>query len=88
MHQRTAKQSYALAIHPSTLRILDEAGLSEGLIGAEVLPALRDLSDELGLNSPEEAGVPVSLATTPAEELHPQPRVRDEAASYDPALHT
>ena len=34
MHQRTAKQSYALAIHPSTLRILDEAGLSEGLIGA------------------------------------------------------
>ena len=34
MHQRTAQHSYALAIHPRTLRILDEAGLSEGLIGA------------------------------------------------------
>jgi 2-polyprenyl-6-methoxyphenol hydroxylase-like FAD-dependent oxidoreductase len=34
MHQRTAQHSYALAIHPRTLRILDEAGLSDGLIGA------------------------------------------------------
>ena len=34
MHQRTTQRSYALAIHPRTLRILDEAGLSEGLIGA------------------------------------------------------
>ena len=33
MHQRTTQHSYALAIHPRTLRILDEAGLSEGLIG-------------------------------------------------------
>ncbi|MBF8301472.1 MAG: monooxygenase FAD-binding protein, partial [Acidobacteria bacterium] len=33
-HQRTTQHSYALAIHPRTLRILDEAGLSEGLIGA------------------------------------------------------
>ena len=33
MHQRTAQHSYALAVHPRTLRILDEAGLSEGLIG-------------------------------------------------------
>ena len=33
-HQRTAQHSYALAIHPRTLRMLDEAGLSEGLIGA------------------------------------------------------
>jgi 2-polyprenyl-6-methoxyphenol hydroxylase-like FAD-dependent oxidoreductase len=32
MHQRTAQHSYALAIHPRTLQILDEAGLSEGLI--------------------------------------------------------
>lgn len=31
-HQRTAQHSYALAIHPRTLRILDEAGLSAGLI--------------------------------------------------------
>ncbi|MGB2716106.1 MAG: FAD-dependent monooxygenase [Vicinamibacterales bacterium] len=34
MHQRTTQHSYALAIHPRTLRILDEAGLSEGLIHA------------------------------------------------------
>ena len=32
MHQRTTQHSYALAIHPATLRILDEAGLSAGLI--------------------------------------------------------
>jgi 2-polyprenyl-6-methoxyphenol hydroxylase-like FAD-dependent oxidoreductase len=34
MHQRTTQHSYALAIHPRTLRILDEAGLSDRLIGA------------------------------------------------------
>jgi 2-polyprenyl-6-methoxyphenol hydroxylase-like FAD-dependent oxidoreductase len=34
MHQRTTQHSYALAIHPRTLRILDEAGLADGLIGA------------------------------------------------------
>src|SRR5688572_17967976 len=34
MHQRTTQHSYALAIHPRTLGILDEAGLSEGLIRA------------------------------------------------------
>jgi 2-polyprenyl-6-methoxyphenol hydroxylase-like FAD-dependent oxidoreductase len=34
MHQRTTQHSYALAIHPRTLRILDEAGLAEVLIGA------------------------------------------------------
>jgi 2-polyprenyl-6-methoxyphenol hydroxylase-like FAD-dependent oxidoreductase len=34
MHERTSQFSYALAMHPRTLRILDEAGLSEGLIGA------------------------------------------------------
>ena len=32
MHQRTTQHSYALAIHPRTLRMLDEAGLSSGLI--------------------------------------------------------
>ena len=34
MHQRTTQHSYALAIHPRTLRILDQAELSEGLISA------------------------------------------------------
>ncbi len=34
MNQRTALHSYALAIHPRTLCILDEAGLSEELIAA------------------------------------------------------
>jgi 2-polyprenyl-6-methoxyphenol hydroxylase-like FAD-dependent oxidoreductase len=33
-HQRTTQHSYALAIHPRTLRVLDEAGLSDGLIAA------------------------------------------------------
>jgi 2-polyprenyl-6-methoxyphenol hydroxylase-like FAD-dependent oxidoreductase len=33
-HQRTTQHSYALALHPRTLRVLDEAGLSEALIGA------------------------------------------------------
>ena len=33
-HQRTTQHSYALAIHPRTLRVLGEAGLSDGLIGA------------------------------------------------------
>src|SRR5512132_1949064 len=33
-HQRTTQHSYALAIHPRTLRILDDAGLSDALIGA------------------------------------------------------
>ena len=34
MHQRTHQYSYALAIHPGTLAVLDEAGLSDILIGA------------------------------------------------------
>ena len=33
-HQRTTQHSYALAIHPRTLGVLEEAGLSERLIGA------------------------------------------------------
>jgi 2-polyprenyl-6-methoxyphenol hydroxylase-like FAD-dependent oxidoreductase len=33
-HQRTTQHSYALALHPRTLQILDEAGVSESLIGA------------------------------------------------------
>ncbi len=32
--QRTAQHSYAVAIHPRTLRVLDEAGLSEQLLRA------------------------------------------------------
>jgi 2-polyprenyl-6-methoxyphenol hydroxylase-like FAD-dependent oxidoreductase len=34
MHRRTNQHSYALAIHPRTLQILEEAGLAEGLIAA------------------------------------------------------
>jgi 2-polyprenyl-6-methoxyphenol hydroxylase-like FAD-dependent oxidoreductase len=34
MHRRTNQHSYALAIHPRTLEILEEAGLSQGLIDA------------------------------------------------------
>lgn len=34
MHERTHQHSYALAIHPRTLAVFDEAGLSEGLVAA------------------------------------------------------
>jgi 2-polyprenyl-6-methoxyphenol hydroxylase-like FAD-dependent oxidoreductase len=34
MHERTTQHSYALALHPRTLEILDEAGLSGALISA------------------------------------------------------
>jgi 2-polyprenyl-6-methoxyphenol hydroxylase-like FAD-dependent oxidoreductase len=34
MHQRTARHSYALAIHPRTLGILEDAGLADALIRA------------------------------------------------------
>jgi 2-polyprenyl-6-methoxyphenol hydroxylase-like FAD-dependent oxidoreductase len=34
MHQRTTQHSYALAIHPRTLRVLDEAGVSGELMAA------------------------------------------------------
>lgn len=34
MHQRTTQHSYALAVHPRTLRILDEVGLTGELIAA------------------------------------------------------
>jgi len=34
MHQRTTQHSYALAIHPQTLRVLEEAGVAEGLVSA------------------------------------------------------
>jgi 2-polyprenyl-6-methoxyphenol hydroxylase-like FAD-dependent oxidoreductase len=34
MHERAHQYSYALAIHPRTLAILDDAGLSDTLIGA------------------------------------------------------
>jgi len=34
MHERTHQHSYALAIHPRTLAVLDEAGLSDALVGS------------------------------------------------------
>jgi 2-polyprenyl-6-methoxyphenol hydroxylase-like FAD-dependent oxidoreductase len=34
LHQRTRQHSYALAIHPQTLRVLDEVGLSGPLLAA------------------------------------------------------
>jgi alkanesulfonate monooxygenase SsuD/methylene tetrahydromethanopterin reductase-like flavin-dependent oxidoreductase (luciferase family) len=41
------------------------------LMGREVLPALREYADELGLKDPFELNTPVSLAYTPKEQLHP-----------------
>ncbi len=41
------------------------------LMGQEVMPALREIGEELGLNSPFDLDTPVSLAQTPPGELHP-----------------
>jgi alkanesulfonate monooxygenase SsuD/methylene tetrahydromethanopterin reductase-like flavin-dependent oxidoreductase (luciferase family) len=41
------------------------------LMGQEVMPALREMGDELGLQSPFERNTPVSLAQTPAAAGHP-----------------
>jgi len=41
------------------------------LLGQEVMPALRQIGKELGLNSPFESNTPVSLAFTPKEQLKP-----------------
>jgi alkanesulfonate monooxygenase SsuD/methylene tetrahydromethanopterin reductase-like flavin-dependent oxidoreductase (luciferase family) len=41
------------------------------LTGREVLPALREIGDELGLRDPFELDTPVSLKFTPPEEVHP-----------------
>ena len=41
------------------------------LMGQEVMPALREIGDELGLDSPFDLDTPVSFAHTPAEELSP-----------------
>ena len=41
------------------------------LMGQEVMPAMREIGEELGLNSPFDLDTPVSLAQTPPGELHP-----------------
>jgi alkanesulfonate monooxygenase SsuD/methylene tetrahydromethanopterin reductase-like flavin-dependent oxidoreductase (luciferase family) len=41
------------------------------LMGQEVMPALREIGAELGLDSPFDIDAPVSLAATPAEDLQP-----------------
>ncbi|MQF69731.1 LLM class flavin-dependent oxidoreductase [SAR202 cluster bacterium AD-804-J14_MRT_500m] len=41
------------------------------LMGQEVMPAVREIGDQLGLSSPFELDTPVSLAQTPAADLHP-----------------
>jgi alkanesulfonate monooxygenase SsuD/methylene tetrahydromethanopterin reductase-like flavin-dependent oxidoreductase (luciferase family) len=43
------------------------------LLGQEVMPALRQIGKELGLNSPFELNTPVSLAYTPKDQLKPVP---------------
>ena len=43
------------------------------LMGKEVLPALREIGRELGLDDPFSIDAPVSLAQTPASQLHPEP---------------
>ena len=48
------------------------------LMGTEVLPALRDMGDELGLHDPFELDSPISLALTPPDELNPIDSPADE----------
>ncbi len=50
--------------HETTMRCIE-------LMGREVLPAVRQIADGLGLQSPFEANAPVSLAATPKQELQP-----------------
>ena len=57
--------------HDDSLRCIE-------LMGTEVLPALRDMGDELGLHDPFELDSPVSLALTPPDELHPVESAADE----------
>lgn len=42
------------------------------LLGKEVMPSLRQIGKELGLNSPFELDTPVSLAATPKDQLLPR----------------
>ena len=41
------------------------------LIGKRVIPAMREMAEELDLRSPFEVDAPISLAATPAEDLRP-----------------
>ena len=41
------------------------------LLGQEVMPAVREIGNELGLNSPFDLDTPASLALTPREALNP-----------------
>src|SRR5436190_10042642 len=43
------------------------------LLGQEVMPALREIGQELGLTSPFEANAPVSLAFAPSAEREREP---------------
>jgi alkanesulfonate monooxygenase SsuD/methylene tetrahydromethanopterin reductase-like flavin-dependent oxidoreductase (luciferase family) len=43
------------------------------LLGQEVMPALREIAKELDLKGPFENDTPISTATTPADQLHPNP---------------
>lgn len=60
-HERTTQHSYALAIHPRTLRILDEVGLSAGLVAAG-----RKLTKVAYYEGPERrAEIDYSVLSTP-----------------------
>jgi hypothetical protein len=48
--------------HPDAMRCIE-------LTGQEVLPALREMGDELGLHDPFALDTPVSLAYTPPDQL-------------------
>jgi hypothetical protein len=43
------------------------------LMGKEVLPAVREIGRELGLDDPFSIDAPLSLDLTPRDQLRPQP---------------
>ena len=72
-----------VAFYASDGRISHEDNLrSIELMGEHVLPALREYADELELKSPFESDDPISLATTPADQLQPYEYIEEE----DPML--
>jgi alkanesulfonate monooxygenase SsuD/methylene tetrahydromethanopterin reductase-like flavin-dependent oxidoreductase (luciferase family) len=56
--------------HANSLRCIE-------LMGREVLPAVRQIGDELGLHDPFQLDAPISLQFTPADQLRPQGELED-----------
>ena len=66
-------------VHGADGRISHEDNMRHiELFGRQVIPALREIADELDLRSPFDVDNPISVATTPPEDLVPYEFVPDE----------